>query len=159
MSAVNRTSQAKAVTLERQKKALELRRMGLGYIEIGERLGIGKSQAQRLVVGALAEVRADITAEADGLRAEELSRLDAMMQGLWVDARKGGVKSIDRVLKIMERRAKLLGLDAPVRLAHAGDPDGQPIEHRHIHELSDADLEAIARAGLAGAAAPTQGPG
>lgn len=146
MALVNRTSTAKVQTLERQKKALELRRMGLGYVEIAEAMGISKSQAQRLVVAALADSRAEITAEADGLRAEELSRLDAMLRGLWPDARKGSVSAVDRVLKIMERRAKLLGLDAPLRLAHGGDGDAPPIQSEHgIYAISDAELEAIAR--------------
>ena len=48
---------------------------------------------------------------------EELDRLDKMLQGLWSEARRGNYHSIDRVLRIMERRARYLGLDAPDRVA------------------------------------------
>jgi len=41
----------------------------------------------------------------------ELERLDAMQAAIWDDAMNGHLGAIDRVLKIMERRAKLLGLD------------------------------------------------
>jgi hypothetical protein len=110
----NTTNAARAARgLEHQRQALELRRAGLGYEAIGERLGLKKSQAHRLVTRALEEARAQVTANADELRAEELSRLDGMLQGLWPRARKGEVSAVDRVLKIAERRAKLLGLDAP----------------------------------------------
>lgn len=126
MAAVNKTSAAKARTLERKVKALELRRMGKGYVEIAAALGIGKSQAHRLVKSGLADARAQISAQADELRSEEISRLDAMLSGLWADARKGNAGAVDRVLKIMERRARLLGLDAPVRSALEGGPPGAP---------------------------------
>lgn len=124
MAAKNTTSAAKARTLDRQKQALELRRMGKGYIEIAAHLGMSKSQAHRLVRAGLEDARAQIGAEANELKAEELSRLDAMLQGVWPDARKGGQGAIDRVLKIMERRSKLLGLDAPEKREHAGSGGG-----------------------------------
>jgi len=147
MAATNKTSAARARTLERQVKALELRRMGKGYAEIARALGIGKSQAHRLVQAGLQEAREQITANADELRAEELSRIDGMLSGIWPDARKGHLGAVDRVLKLMERRARLLGLDAPARFAHGGDPDGPPLQAKHEHTLADADLERIAKAG------------
>jgi uncharacterized protein (DUF1778 family) len=146
MSNVNRTNARKAESLERQKKALELRRMGLGYIEIGEQIGISKSQAQRLVARAMEESRLQIDESAADLKAEELSRLDGMLRAVWPQARKGSLQAVDRVLKIGERRAKLLGLDAPVKLI--GDPEN-PIQHdhKHVHELTDEDLARIAGGG------------
>lgn len=144
MAASNRTSAAKARTLERQAKALELRRMGKGYAEIAAAVGIGKSQAHRLVQAGLQDARDQIAARADDLRAVELSRLDGMLAGLWPDARKGNQGAVDRVLRIMERRARMLGLDAPTRHTLAGDPDGPPIQAEHVHTLTDADLERIA---------------
>lgn len=124
MAVVNRNSAAKARTLDNQIKALELRRMGKGYVEIAAALGIGKSQAHRLVQAGLEDARAQVASDATELRAEEVSRLDAMLAGLWPEARKGSYAAIDRVLKIMERRAKLLGLDAPIKHS-ATDPTGE----------------------------------
>lgn len=147
MAKSNKTSTAKAVKLQRQQAALEFRRAGLGYVEIGNQLGIGKSQAHRLVTEALKEAAAQVVEDADVLRAEEVSRLDGMLRGLWQDARKGNVGAVDRVLKIMERRAKLLGLDAPVKLAHGGDGNAPPMQHSHTYELTDEQLAAIATSG------------
>lgn len=50
---------------------------------------------------------------ADEVRMLEVERLDALLSGLW--ARKNTPEVTDRILRIMERRAKLLGLDSPVR--------------------------------------------
>ncbi len=121
-----KTAASKVRTLERQRQAVELRRMGLGYEAIAAQIGIGKSQAHRLVIAGMQDARAQIEAGADELRAEELSRLDGMLQGLWPRARKGEAAAVDRVLKIGERRAKLLGLDAPTRTALEGGGEGAP---------------------------------
>ena len=45
----------------------------------------------------------------------ELERLDYLQTSLWSEALKGDERKTDRVLKIMERRSKYMGLDAPVK--------------------------------------------
>jgi len=138
MAARNTTSTAHAVHLDRQIKAIELRRMGKGYVEIATALGIGKSQAHRLVKAGLEETKAQVTADAADLKSEALSRLDGMLAGIWQGARKGNVSDIDRVLKIEERRAKLLGLDAPTKVAET-DPEGNAAGPREILLVSPGD--------------------
>lgn len=126
MAKTNRNSAAKAVHIQRVAQALELRRAGKSYPEIAAALGVATSHAHRLVEEGMTDARSQVGAEAAQLRSEEISRLDAMLQGLWPAARKGGVTAVDRVLKIMERRARLLGLDSPVRAAVEGGPPGSP---------------------------------
>lgn len=43
----------------------------------------------------------------------ELDRLDALTKTLWGAASDGDLMAVDRILKIQQRRAALLGLDAP----------------------------------------------
>lgn len=122
------TNAATARKLERQAKALELRRAGRSYAEIAAALGLSKGGCHKLVHQGLAESRAAIAGSADELRAEEASRLDALLTATWPDARRGNLQAVDRVLKVMERRARLLGLDAPVRTAlQGGGEDAPPI--------------------------------
>jgi hypothetical protein len=45
--------------------------------------------------------------------AEEIPKLDALEQAVWAKAMAGDNRAIDRVLAIMQRRAALIGLDAP----------------------------------------------
>lgn len=131
----------------RQAQAIELRRAGRSFSEIAASIGCGKSQAHRLVHAALLETRAQIAAQSEELKAEEISRLDALLGSLWAKARGGDLQAVDRVLKISERRSKLLGLDAPVRMAHGGDDEAEPIRHSHVHEYTDDELIAIIRRG------------
>lgn len=122
----NATSPRSLVALQRQQQAVELRRSGRSYREIAHAVGISVASAHRLVGTAIAEARTTVREDVVELRALELSRLDGLMVALWPKARRGELSAVDRVLKIMERRAKLLGLDAPVKLARtnaAGDED------------------------------------
>jgi hypothetical protein len=50
----------------------------------------------------------------------ELQRLDALYLKAWEAVEEGDLPSIDRCLRIMERRAKLLGLDAAEKIEHSG---------------------------------------
>lgn len=121
-----RNTPSAIVRAELQAKALELRRAGKGFEDIGAQLAISKSAAHRYVVAGLAAAREHIKAHADELKAEQLSRLDALLEAVWFKARKGEVLAIDRALKIMERRDKLLGLEAPTRHALQGGGDDAP---------------------------------
>jgi hypothetical protein len=126
-----------AETAARDAEAARLRSRGLTYRQIAEQLGLaGPGKAHEAVKRVLAETVADA---ADDLRLVELERLDQMYQAtlkvlesehyavshgkvIYLD---GGtepltdnapvLQAIDRLLKIQERRAKLLGLDAPAK--------------------------------------------
>ena len=114
------TTDQKAIEVnERQRQAIELRKAGAGFEEIARQLGYkDASGAYRAVKTAL---RKTIQQPADELRALEAARLDAMLLGIYADARKGNVAKIDRVLKIMARRADLFGLDAPKKTEDVTD--------------------------------------
>jgi hypothetical protein len=45
-----------------------------------------------------------------------LVRLDQLLQGVWLGAVDGNPAAVGLALRIMERRAKLLGLDAPAKI-------------------------------------------
>lgn len=122
----NQTSAAKARKLKHQEQALALRRAGYSYATIGRKLRLSKSRAHALVQIGLEETRTQISASTDELRTEELSRLDGMLAKFYPRAERGDIAAADRVLKIGERRAKLLGLDAPTRTALQGGGDDAP---------------------------------
>lgn len=123
----NREQEVKAY--ERQKEALSLRLVGLSYDAIAERLGFAnRSGAFRAVQAALKKT---LQEPADELRTLELERLDSMLLPMMAQAKKGNQGAVDRVLRIMERRAKLLGLDAPTK-QEIRVPDG--VETRVIFE-------------------------
>lgn len=103
---------------EKRAKALELRKAGATYDQIARQVGYhNRGNAYRAVHLALKEITAEPATEVIKL---ELERLDAMLLGLWPAARKGKEAAVDRVLRIMERRAALLGLDAEKKVNLSG---------------------------------------
>lgn len=63
---------------------------------------------------------------ADALRRLDLERLDVLWQIQFLNAQGGDVQALAACMKIMERRAKLLGLDAPDKKEVTG-ADGAPL--------------------------------
>ncbi len=111
----SKASANRIAAAERQARALELRKAGLGYAAIARQLGYaGPSGAYKAIMTAPQALTRE---PAEELRTLELARLDDLLAGLWADARQGHVLKIDRVLKIMARRAALPGLDVPQRVA------------------------------------------
>jgi hypothetical protein len=97
--------------LDRQIEALELRASGMRYQDIADKLGYKTpGGAYKAVKSALVKT---LQEPADELRTLEVERLDEMLADLWPNKHKPIYT--DRILRIMERRAKLLGLDAPTK--------------------------------------------
>ena len=75
-----------------------------------------------MVKGALARAETLIKEEAQEIIALELIRLDEMSKGISTSAENGDPRLIETMLKIMDRRAHYLGLDAPTK-QEVGDKD------------------------------------
>ncbi len=117
----------------RNERALELHLAGASYQKIATALGFAsKSSAHEAVQKALASSR-PVTIAGEALETE-LARLDAMLVGLWAAARRGNVAAVDRVLKIMERRSKYLGLDSR---GAAADHDHQESARSMLSSVAD----------------------
>lgn len=95
---------------ERKRNALELRLAGASYRDIAQALGISPATAMQDCKEALADIPMQ---QADEMRTVELSRLDRLQRAVWPKAVKGDLQAVDRAIKIIDRRAKLFGLDAP----------------------------------------------
>jgi predicted DNA-binding protein (UPF0251 family) len=108
---------------ERRIKSLRLRQRGLTYAQIGETLGVSSKTAYRDVKKELEKIQKTCAEEAELVREIELRRLDELWSVANVAALNGDLKAIDRCLRIQERRAKLLGLDAAesVAVRHSGE--------------------------------------
>src|SRR5690606_26993481 len=73
------TAPRSLAALQRQQRAIELRRAGRSYREIARQVGIGVASAHRLITAAIADVRATVQDDAVEMRALELSRLDGLL--------------------------------------------------------------------------------
>lgn len=107
----------------RRTHALEMKRDGATYQQIADALGYSsKGHAYKDLQKALDAANRDQTLAAEQFRALQNERLEIMFGAIWPGAvgmdpeMKGpNLRSVEMVLKIMERQAKLNGVDAPVR--------------------------------------------
>jgi len=102
-----------AVTQARRVQALDLRLAGASYRQIAVVLGVGVKTAWLDVNRALREY---LTEPSDQVRAAEVARLERLFMAHWPKAISGDKEATYTVLAIMDRRARLLGLDAPKRI-------------------------------------------
>lgn len=95
------------------RQAVELRTQGRTYVQIAEQLEVSTSAAHKAVADYLEQTRAVSREAAEEVRRLELDRLDRILAAIGPLAEGGDLAAVDRVLRIQERRASLLGLDAP----------------------------------------------
>jgi len=138
-------------TAERRAFVLNLRKRGVNYRQIAQ-LAIQQFGAERLPAGwderyaykdvkrELARLRKEIAEDAEAVRTLELERLDALYVEMHRQALQGIVGAVDRCLRIMERRDKLLGLSMPEKLEVTGE-GGAPLlkEVVIIHSSEEPD--------------------
>lgn len=98
------------------KNVLKLRKMGLDAQQISGELDMPLDRVKNIISNALKALAKEMKGQAEQIRSLELTRLDELQTAIWADCMDGKLTAIDRVLKIMERRSKLVGLDAPDRL-------------------------------------------
>lgn len=113
--------------------ALQLALEGHDYQTIANRAGYASKGAAFNAVQR--ELQRTLQPAADAIRTMEVARLDGLLTVYLPKAMSGDGWSMDRVLRIMERRAGLLGLDAK---ADAAAIAGQVLIRRY-----DANVEAV----------------
>ena len=141
------SSPRSSIARVREGKALQSRISGASFADIGDELGISPQGAYKAYKRAMARLNTQTDESADELRRLECERLDQMFHGLWDDAKSGNDGKIDRALHIMERRAKMLGLDAPTKIAPT-DPGGEN-EYRGMSDVQLARELIAANAAIA----------
>ena len=132
-----KTAPAKVPAAARREKALELRASGQSIRAIADQLGVSKSQVQRDIEKELQAAAADRKKIAGHIIDLELVKLDALEKTAWEHIQDGELSAIDRVLRSMERRAKLLGLDKTGEAGDAGSLDDLVAAIREARQRGD----------------------
>ena len=148
MSGESKTSARRIESKEKQRKALELRLAGATLDEIARVLGFADpSGADKSIRRAMKDT---IQEPADAVRQLELGRMDKALKNIWPHVLTGNFGAVDRLIKIQERRARLLGLDAPARSELSG-PNGAPLQTEDVgpkldlSKLTDEEFEEYSR--------------
>lgn len=136
--------------IERDRQVLELRRGGATWDQIAQVVGFSNpGSAHKSYQRAM---KLTLQQPADELRNAEVDRLDRLQRAFWNDALEGNVRAADLILRIIDKRAKILGLEAPVKVqaevvnydGHAVDAEVERLAYylRGVVESSPLALEA-----------------
>ena len=106
---------------ERELEALKYRKLGMSYQQIADRMDMSLAGAYKAVKRAIARITKEADDVAEEVRAIELQRLDELTLTYQPRAMKGDEKAAKLVIQVMDRRAKLLGIDAPSKQEISGD--------------------------------------
>lgn len=110
------TIEEQKATLARRAECFKMRMQGRTFPEIATELGYNSKQsAWSDYQAALRDARNEYTDDLEELRAFELVRLDAIAARAWEYDAAMDIKALDVLLKVADRRARLLGLDQPVK--------------------------------------------
>jgi len=120
---------------DKENQVLELRRAGETWERIAKAVGYANaSGAQKAYQRVVIRVQRDTV---DDIRDLELDRLDRLQRAYWTPAiLERDKRAAELVLKIMDRRAKLLGIDAPNRI------QAEVITYDGSHDV-ESDIERI----------------
>jgi hypothetical protein len=127
---------------ERDRDWIELRRQGLLESEIASRYDVRQQTVSKAILKYVRNVPA---LAADDLRRLEAERLDALTAALAPAIAKGDPRSIEAAVRISERRAKLLGLDAPNTHRITGPGDGPVQIMSLLAHVPPMDVEMLRR--------------
>jgi hypothetical protein len=111
----NKNSVSKAQALENEEKALELRVLGYSYRKIGIAMGLSKVGAYKIVERAIAKQDKTITESSKRVMALDLARIDEVLPSVMERAKGGSDRAITSLIKLLDRQARYLGLDAAVK--------------------------------------------
>jgi hypothetical protein len=98
---------------QRESEIVELRTEGFVWREIAQRVNMSTAGVAKAYDRALTRI---IAPSIERHRTTELDRLDILQRVYWQPAINGNLRAADFVLRVIEKRAKLLGLDAPIKI-------------------------------------------
>ena len=121
--------------VDKEIRVLELRRVGLTWQRIADEVGYADH------TGAYAAykraIKRTMQQPADELREQEIDRIDRLQVAVWPSAMKGDTRAVLTIIRLMERRAKLLGLDKPIKIEQDITTwDGNDTIDRAVRELA-----------------------
>lgn len=107
---------------------LRMRQDGRTWQEIGTACGRDVSTVYRRYMAMLTEERTERGMGRDMLRDQEISRLDIAVAAIADRVRAGDLDAIDRWIKAMQVRARLVGLNSPEESSSVVTIHATPVE-------------------------------
>src|SRR3990172_1159922 len=102
--------------LEEKVLYWEQYKQGLNYSQISQRFGVSPGRVGDLIRQYANEIRIKGLRTVAEYRQVQLERIQTAYASIWPNILRGRVDAINTMIRLMEREAKLLGLDAPTKV-------------------------------------------
>lgn len=144
---------------EKERQVLAYRQGGATFDQIAQKLGYSNESGARAAFRRAMERIRDDAIDSE-MRDLHRQRLEIALKAIWPQIVQGDFEAIKLMLKILERDAKLFGIDAPIKTeVEVTSYDGNLLRQRTreivqaIREVAGSENPLGERAGEAGAAA------
>jgi hypothetical protein len=137
------TSAARIKRWQRLQGILAKRLTGKSLFAIGqeETPRISAPRVYEIITQALTEFPAE---QVDQVRQMELLRLDELNEGLYAAAKGGDIAAVDRVLHIMQRRSRLMGVDVqPLTAVRVNEGDRSDVSIVRVEIINNPEIERL----------------
>jgi hypothetical protein len=113
MTHPNRRANDAEIEARRRKVASALLAGSDNFTSIAKELGVSKPTITRDVAHIEEQWRAESTQDIAVAKGRDLKRTDRLISAMWPLALTGDTKAVAAISKLLDQRAKLLGLNAP----------------------------------------------
>jgi hypothetical protein len=137
------TSAAKFKRWERLQAIMALRLTGKSLYAIGQAQTprISAPRVYQIITETMAEFASETVEE---VRQMELLRLDELTEGLYAAAKGGDVAAVDRVLSIMQRRSRIMGVDVqPLTSVRVNEGDRSDVGIVRVEIINNPEIERL----------------
>lgn len=110
------TSGVRITAAKRRIEAMQLRQQGFTYKEIAERLGCSTQRAHSIVQTEFERLRAEQNELAVNILRVATDRVESLFKVYYQKAMNGDRLAADMVIKLLDRQARLFGLDGPKKV-------------------------------------------
>lgn len=109
---------------EATAKALELKKAGISYRTIADRLGLAPSTVHKYIKEALARLTKENQEIAKSFQSLQLARYEEILRPTYQKAIGGDLKAVETTRRILDSINRLTGAEAPAKIAPT-TPDGK----------------------------------
>lgn len=125
---MNKTQRAQNISAaEAKPRIIEMRKQGFSIRQIAKQLEKSVGWVHKHEKKALEELAEETREQTQEYKALQVARYESMLLYLQPQVKKGNPKAIGEARRILDSLSKLLGANAPVKLA-ATDTDGEDVE-------------------------------
>ncbi len=107
------------------RQVIEAKAAGMSFAEIGDHIGVSRQYAHRLFREAMTRHQADLAPLVAEVRAQSLATYNAVILAHY--PRRMDPKSAHVLLAAVDKRARLVGAEAPTKVEHSGSVGHGPV--------------------------------